>query len=45
MADEAVIEWLLDGDPAVRWQVMRDLLGARAVDWEKERARTVETPG
>jgi hypothetical protein len=40
--DEAVIEWLLDGDPAVRWQVMRDLLGAPAADWKKERARTVE---
>ena len=21
-----VIAWLLDGDPAIRWQVMRDLL-------------------
>ena len=26
--DNALIEWLLDSDPAVRWQVMRDLLGA-----------------
>ena len=42
MNDEVVIEWLLAGDPAVRWQVMRDLLGAPAVDWERERARTVE---
>lgn len=23
-----VIEWLLDGDPSIRWQVMRDLVGA-----------------
>lgn len=22
------IDWLLDGDPAIRWQVLRDLLGA-----------------
>jgi len=22
---ESVIRWLLDGDPAIRWQVMRDL--------------------
>ena len=25
-----VLEWLLDSDPAVRWQVKRDLLGAPA---------------
>jgi hypothetical protein len=43
MADEAVIEWLLEGDPAIRWQVMRDLLGAPEKEWAKERARTVET--
>jgi hypothetical protein len=23
-----VITWLLDGDPSIRWQVMRDLMGA-----------------
>ena len=22
-----IIEWLLDSDPAIRWQVMRDLIG------------------
>ena len=27
MADE-VIAWLLDSDPALRWQVLRDLLDA-----------------
>lgn len=43
MTDEAVIAWLLEGDPAVRWQVMRDLLGAPAEEWEHERARTVST--
>jgi len=26
--DAAVIQWLLDGDPAIRWQVLRDLTGA-----------------
>jgi hypothetical protein len=41
MDDEVVIEWLLEGDPAVRWQVMRDLLDAPATDWETERARTL----
>jgi hypothetical protein len=38
-----VLEWLLDGDPAIRWQVMRDLLDATPEEWESERARTVET--
>jgi len=23
-----VIEWLIDSDPSIRWQVMRDLLDA-----------------
>jgi hypothetical protein len=23
---EAVMRWLLDSDPAIRWQVMRDLM-------------------
>jgi hypothetical protein len=41
--DEVVIEWLLEGDSAVRWQVMRDLLGAPAAEWKRERARTVES--
>jgi len=41
MDDEGVIEWLLAGDPAIRWQVMRDLLDAPVADWEQERAGTV----
>jgi hypothetical protein len=41
--DDAVLAWLLDGDPAIRWQVMRDLLDAPLDEWESERARTVET--
>ncbi len=24
--DPAILNWLLDGDPAIRWQVQRDLL-------------------
>ncbi len=34
-----VIAWLLDGDPAIRWQVMRDLLHAPSEDVAKERSR------
>ena len=40
----AVIDWLLDGDPSIRWQVMRDLLDAPESQWRAERAR-VETQG
>jgi hypothetical protein len=25
---DGAIEWLLDGDPAIRWQTLRDLVGA-----------------
>ena len=40
---DAVIEWLLEGDPVIRWQVMRDLLDEPAEAWEAERCRTVES--
>jgi hypothetical protein len=34
-----VIDWLLDGDPAIRWQVLRDLTDASADDVAAERGR------
>jgi hypothetical protein len=34
-----VIRWLLNGDPAIRWQVLRDLLGAAEGTVERERRR------
>lgn len=37
--EPAVIDWLLAGDPAIRWQVMRDLLDAPREQWQAERAR------
>lgn len=40
----SVVEWLLESDPAIRWQVMRDLLHAPAEEVEAERAR-VATEG
>ena len=41
---DATIDWLLGTDPAIGWQVLRDLLDAPTADWEAERAR-VETHG
>jgi hypothetical protein len=39
-----VVDWLLDSDPSVRWQVMRDLTDAPAEEVAAERAR-VSTEG
>lgn len=39
-----VIGWLLDSDPAIRWQVMRDVLDLPASEWGPERSR-VEREG
>lgn len=39
-----VISWLLDSDPALRWQVERDLVGEPATVWQNTRAR-VATEG
>ena len=38
------IGWLLQSDPAIRWQAMRDLLDAPEPEWAAERAK-VETEG
>ncbi len=32
--------WLLEGDPAIRWQTMRDLKGSARKTYQAERART-----
>lgn len=32
-------DWLLDSDPALRWQVEHDLLGASKEEWQATRAR------
>ncbi len=41
---ESATRWLLDSDPSIRWQVMRDLTGASADEVAAERAR-VATEG
>jgi hypothetical protein len=37
--NRSVIQWLLDSDPSIRWQAMRDLVGAPAEEVAAERAR------
>jgi hypothetical protein len=44
MPKRSVIQWLLDSDPSIRWQVMQDLTGAPADEVAAERAR-VATEG
>ncbi|WP_029112398.1 hypothetical protein [Mycobacterium sp. URHB0044] len=44
MVVRAVTEWLLDSDPALRWQVERDLLREQPDVWEATRAK-VATEG
>lgn len=43
-ASDPVIRWLLDRDPALAWQTLRDLLDAPETEWRTERAK-VETHG
>ena len=44
MTEKAILDWLLDSDPALRWQVERDLVGAPEEMWRETRAR-VATEG
>ena len=41
MTDPSLVGWLLDSDPALRWQVERDLVHAPEVVWAATRARDV----
>lgn len=43
-AGASVMQWLSATDPAIHWQVLRDLLDAPAAEWQAVR-RTVETEG
>ena len=36
---DSAIQWLLDGDPAIRWQALRDLVGAAERTVEHERRK------
>lgn len=35
-----LMNWLMDGDPAIRWQTMRDLQNAPQKKWKAEQQRT-----
>ena len=37
--DDRVIQWLLEGDPAIRWQALRDLVGVPGRAVERERRK------
>jgi hypothetical protein len=39
MTNDTVLSWLLDADPAIRWQVLRDLTDASPGEVSAERAR------
>ena len=39
VSDDATIQWLLAGDPAIRWQTLRDLCGASDRVVARERAK------
>src|SRR3990172_2939380 len=42
MESAAVLEWLLQGDPAIRWQVLRDLMHADDAQVDEERHRVAQ---
>ena len=36
---DTVSRWLLDGDPAIRWQVLRDVVGGAESTVQRERQK------
>lgn len=40
---DPIIAWLLEGDPAIRWQTMRDLLDEPEPSWQAEQQHTLES--
>ena len=39
MDENKLLAWLLDSDPAIRWQVLRDIVHTEEASWAAERAR------
>jgi hypothetical protein len=44
MTSSSLVNWMLDTDPALAWQVQRDLIGTPESEWQATRAR-VATEG
>ena len=44
IASREIVDWLMEGDPAVRWQTMRDLLDKPVAQWKREQLK-VATEG
>ena len=42
MIPDDTITWLMAGDPAIRWQMLRDLLDAPEREWNGEQQHTLE---
>ena len=42
MVADGLLDWLLDSDPALRWQVERDIAGAPPEVWQATRALVAE---
>ena len=42
---DGAIQWLLDGDPAIRWQALRDVVGAAERTVERERKKVARDGG
>lgn len=38
-ANDPILTWLLEGDPAIRWQTLRDLCGADETKFLRERKK------
>jgi hypothetical protein len=45
ICNDKVTPWLLDGDPSIRWQVLRDVVGAAERTVERERRRVAREGG
>lgn len=39
---DTVVDWLMEGDPAIRWQTMRDLLDSYPKMWQLEQRSTLK---
>ena len=40
---ESVLDWLMEGDPVIRWQTLRDLSNEAPEVWQAERRQIVQT--